>query len=152
MRNPKQTREPEFIERPTDVTYAHDLSGNFTFLSEEGERISGYSCEEVCRMNVADLLDPRIAARVHEQIIRDGQKCIGAVYEIDLITKGGRYVPLELSTRVVLREGKPIEVQGIAIPSVIRGQSPTPLRARWANEDSFCGGSSDASDVIIRIS
>lgn len=152
MRNPKQTRERELIKRPTDVTYAHDLSGNFTFLSEEGERISVYSCEEFCRMNIADLLDPEIAAKVREQIIRDVRKCIGTVYEIDLIAKDGRYVPLEVSTRVVLREGKPIEVQGIAIPSVIRGQSPTPLRARWANEDSFCAGSSDASDVMIRIS
>jgi two-component system, cell cycle sensor histidine kinase and response regulator CckA len=152
MRNPEQTRAQEFIERPTDVTYAHNLSGNFTFLSEEGERISGYSCEEVCRMNIADLLDPEIAAKVHEQIIRDVQKCVGAVYEIDLIAKDGRHVPLEVSTRVAFREGKPIEVQGIAIPSVIRNQSPTPLRARWANEDFFFGGSSDASDIIIRIS
>jgi PAS domain S-box-containing protein len=152
MRNPEQTREQEFIERPPDVTYAHNLSGNFTFLSEEGERISGYTCEEVCRMNIADLLDPEIAARVHEQIIRDVQKCIGAVYEIDLIAKDGRYIPLEVSTRVVLREGKPIEVQGIAIPSMIRSQPPTPLRAGWASEYFFFGGSSDASGIITRIS
>ena len=103
-------------------------------------------------MNIADLLDPEIAAKVHEQIIRDVQKCVGAVYEIDLIAKDGRHVPLEVSTRVAFREGKPIEVQGIAIPSVIRSQPPAPLRARWANEDFFFGGSSGASDIITRIS
>src|SRR6266446_4448954 len=137
MRNPKQTREPEFIERPTDVTYAHNLSGNFTFLSEEGERISGYSCEEACRMNIAELLDPEIAGQAWEQIMGDVTKRIGTVYEIDLVAKDGQSVPLEVSTRIVLRDGEPIEIQGIAVPSVIRSQSPSSLRARCLDESFY---------------
>ena len=120
MDNSRRTTEQKMVERPPDVTYAHNLSGNFTFLSEEGERISGYSCEEACRMNIVELLDPEIAGRVCEQIMGDVTKRIGTVYEIDLIGKDGRSVPLEVSTRAVLRAGEPIEIQGIAIPSVIR--------------------------------
>ncbi len=130
MHDHQQTTEQEFPGRGADVTYAHSLSGNFTFLSEEGERISGYSREEACRMNIAQLLDPEVAERVCEQIIHDTTKRIGTVYEIDLIAKDGRSVPLEVSTRVVLREGNPIEVQGIAVPSVIRAESPSLHRAR----------------------
>ena len=36
------------------------------------------------------------------------------VYELDIVTKDGRRVPLEVSTRLMLREGKPVAVQGIA--------------------------------------
>jgi PAS domain S-box-containing protein len=126
-----QTTEQKIVKRAPDVTYAHNLSGNLTFLSEEGERISGYSCEEACRMNIAELLDPEIAGRACEQIMGDVTKRIGTVYEIDLIAKDGQSVPLEVSTRVVvLRGGEPIEIQGIAVPSVIRSQSPSSLRDR----------------------
>jgi PAS domain S-box-containing protein len=130
MHNVKQTNERELIERASDVTYAHNLSGELTFLSEAGERISGYSREEACQMNIAELLDPQVAANVCEQVMRDTTKRVGAVYEIDLIAKDGRRVPLEVSTRLVLRNGRALEIQGIAVPSVIRAELPTHQRAK----------------------
>ena len=130
MHNVKQTNEREFIERASDVTYAHNLSGELTFLSEAGERISGYSCEEACHMNIAELLDPEVAANICEQVMRDTTKPVGAVYEIDLIAKDGRCIPLEVSSRVVRRNGRPLEVQGIAVPSVIRAELPTHQRTK----------------------
>ena len=57
------------VQRTSEVTYAYDLEGNFTFLNEEGERLSGYSCEEACRMNIAELLDPEIAAQVDRKSV-----------------------------------------------------------------------------------
>ena len=39
------------------------------------------------------------------------------VYEIDIIAKDGRRIPLEVSTRVVLRDGARVEVQWIAAVS-----------------------------------
>ncbi len=145
-----QTTEQKIAERATDVTYAHNLSGKLTFLSDEGERISGYSREEACRMNIAELLHPEIAARACEQIMDDVTKRIGTVYEIDLIAKDGQSVPLEVSTRVVVREGEPIEIQGIAVPSVIRNQSPPSLRARCLDEGFYFGNSGDAPDIVAR--
>lgn len=137
MHNVKQTNEREFIERAPDVTYAHNLSGELTFLSEAGERISGYSSEEACQMNIAELLDPQAAAYVCEQVMRDTTKIVGAVYEIDLIAKDGRCIPLEVSTQVVLHNGRALEVQGIAVPSVIRAELPTHQTVQSLNESFF---------------
>jgi PAS domain S-box-containing protein len=122
MHTPQRNQPPdrESFQRASDVTYAYDLSGNFTFLSEEGERILGYSRAEACRMNIAELLDPEIAGHVGKQIILDAAGRVGTVYEIDIIARDGRLIPMEVSTRVVLREGQGIEIQGIAVPSVIR--------------------------------
>lgn len=153
MHNPQRNQTPgrEFLTRASDVTYAYDLSGNFTFLSEEGERISGYSREEACRMNIAELLDPEIAGQVGEQIIRDAREPVGTVYEIDIIAKDGRRIPMEVSTRVVLREGG-IELQGIAVPSVIRNPCLSYAGLRCLDEEFFYGSSPAMSDIIIRVS
>lgn len=122
MHSPQRNQPPdrELLRRASDVTFVYDLNGNFTFLSEEGERIWGYSRAEACRMNITELLDPEIVRQIGEQIILDATERVGAVYEIDIIARDGRRIPMEVSTRVVLREGHGIEIQGIAVPSVIR--------------------------------
>lgn len=113
----------ELFQGANEIVYAHDLGGNFTFLNHVGERISGYSREEACRMNIAEVVPAEIAEHVREQIARNVTRRVGTVYEIDLVAKDGRRVPLEVSTAVMLREGQPIEIQGIAVPSVMRGDS-----------------------------
>lgn len=122
-------------QRASAVVYSYDLSGNITFLNHEGEQLSGYSREEACRMNIADLIDSEFARHIQEQILRDARECVGTVYEIDVIAKDGRRIPLEVSTRVVLRDGERIEVQGIAVPSVIRNQSSFSFGLRCVDED-----------------
>jgi PAS domain S-box-containing protein len=131
--------DPGFAHRGGAVVYSYDLDGNITFLNHEGEQLSGYSREEACRMNIAEVIDPESAAHIHEQILRDAKERVGTVYEIDVIAKDGRRIPLEVSTRVVLRDGDQIEVQGIAVPSVIRTQSSFSMGLRCVDED-FCYG------------
>jgi PAS domain S-box-containing protein len=154
MHTPQRNQPPdrESIRRPGEVTYAYDLSGNFTFLSEEGERILGYSRAEACRMNIAELLDPEIAGHVGEQIILDATERVGTVYEIDIIARDGRRIPMEVSTRVVLREGHGIEIQGIAVPSVIRNPCLSSAGLRCLDEEFFYGSSAVMSDINIRVS
>ena len=153
MHNPQknQSPDPEFLQRASGVTYAYDLSGNFTFLSEEGERILGYSRAEACRMNIAELLDPEIAGQVGKQIIHDARERVGTVYEVDVIAKGGRRIPMEVSTRVVLRDGHRIEIQGIAVQSVIRNPYLSGARLRCLDEEFFYGSSTTGSDILIRV-
>ena len=127
--------DPGIAHRASTVVYAYDLDGNITFLNHEGERLLGYSREEACRMNIAEVIDPQIAGRILEQIMPDAKERVGTVYEIDIIAKDGRRIPLEVSTRVVLRDGKRIEVQGIAVPSVIRNQSSFSKGLRCLDED-----------------
>ena len=123
----RQTKHEPHYREPfqggNKIVYAHDLGGNFTFLNHVGEQISGYSCEEACRMNIVEIVPAEIAERVQEQIISNVARPVGTVYEIDLIAKDGHRVPLEVSTALVLRNGEPVEIQGIAVPSVIRGDS-----------------------------
>jgi PAS domain S-box-containing protein len=110
----------DLFEGGNRIVYVHDLAGNFTFLNHTGAVMSGYSSEEICGMNIAELVPAEIAAHVCQQIVESVTRCIGTVYEIDLITRDGHRVPLEVSTTPVMRNGQPVEIQGIAVPSVIR--------------------------------
>ena len=128
--------DQRFFAGEEKVVFAHDLSGNFTFLNHAGEQIIGYSCEEARRLNIADLIRPEIAAQLQEQIASIITKKIGAVYEIEIIAKDGHRVPLEVSLRVVARRGQPVEIEGIAVPSILRVEARA-KRARCLDDD-FC--------------
>jgi len=130
---------PGSVQPTSAVVYSYDLSGNFTFLNHEGELLSGYSREEACGMNIVDIIDSNAAGQIHKQILRDAKHRVGTVYEVDVIAKDGRRIPLEVSTQVVLREGAQVEVQGIAVPSVIRGQSSFSFGLRCVDPE-FCYG------------
>ena len=102
------------------IIFKHDLKGKFTFLNEAGELISGYSRGEACRMNITQLLAPELVEVMRDRPVASARELLGTVYEIDIIAKDGRRVPLEVSTETVLRNGRPIEIQGIAVLSVLR--------------------------------
>jgi len=103
-----------------DIIFTHDLAGNLTFLNRVGENISGYSCAEARHMNIAQLVAPELAELVRVRIAGKVKEHLPTVYEIDIIAKDGRRVPLEVSSEVILRNGRPIEIHGIAVPSVLR--------------------------------
>jgi HTH-type transcriptional regulator, bacterioopsin transcriptional activator and related proteins len=124
MRSQDEKSVPELLSGASDIAYAFDLGGNITFLNDAGQRALGYSCVEARRMNITEVVAPEFADQIRGQISRTRRDRLGAVYEIDLIAKDGRRIPFEVSMRVIIDGGKPIEVHGIAIPSVIRGHAP----------------------------
>ena len=138
-RNQKEG-EPD-PSRATDILFAHDLAGHITFLNEAGERILGYSCQEACEMNIAELVAPEFADQVRKQLEGNVREIPGAVVEIDVITKDGGRVALEVSTRIALADGRPTGIEGMAVPSVLRNQDlprprPRCVDARFVIESS----------------
>jgi PAS domain S-box-containing protein len=111
-----EERYRELFENANDMIYTHDLEGNYFSFNKAAERITGYSREEAATMNVTQLLPPGELELGREQLRR---KVAGEVtttaYETEIVAKGGRRVPLEISSRLILDErGRPVGVQGIA--------------------------------------
>ena len=134
-----QQKKDEELSSGKEIVYTLDLAGNFTFLNEVGERFSGYSCDEVCRMNITQVGAPELADYVRHQITRTVREWFGAVYEIEIITKNHRRVALETSTHVVLRDGQPIEIQGIALAPIAQARRLPDERVRCLDREFMFG-------------
>jgi diguanylate cyclase (GGDEF)-like protein/PAS domain S-box-containing protein len=80
-----EERYRELFENANDIVYTHDLDGVVTSMNIAGERVSGFSRDEIA----------------------------ATFYEVEMRAKDGRRIPLELSTRLIYRDGKAAGVQGI---------------------------------------
>jgi diguanylate cyclase (GGDEF)-like protein/PAS domain S-box-containing protein len=99
----------ELVENASDVIYAHDLEGRFTWVNRACERITGYTRDETLRMRIWDLVAPEYRAALEKNLTGEMQ-----TFEVEVVAKDGRRVPLELKSRLVHRGHMPIGVQGIA--------------------------------------
>lgn len=103
----------DLFENANDLIYTHDLSGNFTSLNRAGERITGFSRDEALTMNITQVVAPHSLTAARRMTAKKIAEDISTTYEIDILSKDGRIVPLELSTRLIYEKGKPAGVQGI---------------------------------------
>jgi PAS domain S-box-containing protein len=109
---------PAGVTEYTQILFTLDLSGDFKFVNSAAEELFGYSAEELCMMNIAELVLPGFAQYLEGQIARTIAGELGAVYQVEIYTKDGQCQPLEISTRLVIRNGSPFELEGIAFPLI----------------------------------
>ncbi|HEV2707664.1 MAG TPA: PAS domain S-box protein [Pyrinomonadaceae bacterium] len=110
-----EERYRSLLENANDIIYSHDLQGYYLSINRAGVEATGYTREEVLGgMNIAQVVAPEhlaLARRMTEQKLHDPTP---TVYEIDIISKDRRRLTLEVSTRISMRDGKPVSVEGIA--------------------------------------
>jgi PAS domain S-box-containing protein len=110
-----EERYRDLVENALDIIYTHDLQGNYTSVNKAGERITGYTREEILRMNLTDSVAPDYLERAKQMI---AHKLSGddseTVYDLEIIAKDGRRIAVEVNTRLVFQDGVPVGVQGIA--------------------------------------
>jgi diguanylate cyclase (GGDEF)-like protein/PAS domain S-box-containing protein len=109
-----EIRYRELFENANDLIYTHDLAGNFTSLNRAGEKITGYTRDEAMRLNIAQVVAPEYLNTARGMISRKVERDAPTIYELEIIAKEGHRVTLELSTRLICENGKPVGVQGIA--------------------------------------
>lgn len=103
----------DLFENANDLIYTHDLNGNFTSLNRAGEIITGYTREEALQMNVSQVVAPEFLKLARKMIASKVTGEAPTSYELKIINKSGDPVSLDLSTRLICQDGKPVGVQGI---------------------------------------
>src|SRR4029079_5167886 len=96
-RNEKEYRD--LCENANDLIYTHDLKGNFTSLNRAGEVITGFSRDEALNMNISQVVAPEFLASARQMIAEKLASGNSTAYELEIVSKSGRRVSLELSTR-----------------------------------------------------
>lgn len=103
----------ELFENASDLVYTNDMQGHLTSFNKAGERISGYARHELLGTDLAKLMPPESLARSRQMRVNKEIGTAWTTYEIEIIAKDNRCVPLEVSTRLIYRDGKPVGIQGI---------------------------------------
>jgi PAS domain S-box-containing protein len=110
-----QERYRTLFESAHDIIYFHDLAGRFLAINEAGTRLSGYPREELIGRHVGQVLSPRDRPRIDDLLRRAVQgERLPSSLEIEAITRDGTPIQLDLSTRLVVEDGRPVAIQGIA--------------------------------------
>ena len=76
--------------------------------------MTGYPRDEANGLNVAAIVTPETLEVVRRKLEEQQAGRPASMYETDIVTRGGLLVPIEVTARLVYREGKPAGIQGIA--------------------------------------
>jgi PAS domain S-box-containing protein len=143
-----EERYRDLVENAHDFIYEHDLSGNYTATNKAGEQITGYSSEESLTLNLKQTVAPEYLEKAQEMIRRKlaGEKV--TVYDVEIVAKDGRHVAVEVNTRLVLKDGVAVGVQGIARDITKRKRAEKALRDSEARKRAILESSMDCVITI----
>ncbi|MBI5249387.1 MAG: PAS domain S-box protein [Desulfomonile tiedjei] len=111
-----EQRYKDLFENAHDLIYTHDNRGNYTSANAAALTILGYTPAEVVNLNFRDIVDPSYLAITEENFrkkIEDGVESTGP-YETLVRSKSGKLRWLEVTSRIIRSQGKPVAVHGIA--------------------------------------
>jgi PAS domain S-box-containing protein len=110
-----EERYRQLFKNANDAIWMHDLDGNFITANRAAERLSGYSGEELGRMNVKSFLSEESLDLAHHmrKALLDNQAVVQP-YEQSIIRRDGSQAFLQISTSLVFDKGKPAAFQHIA--------------------------------------
>jgi PAS domain S-box-containing protein len=141
----------EIFNNTNDILYTHDLQGRYTSLNRKGRELTGYTNAEAATIDftkVASTKDVELSRRMLKLKLERGTS-EPTFYEIELFTKDGRKLPVEICSQLMFKDGKPVGVLGIARDITARRQSEEALRL--ANQ-SLRDANHRASDDFHRLS
>ncbi len=104
----------EIFESTADMVYTHDLEGRFTLINPAGLSLLGYNADEVKELTVERVVSPEYLGIVQHML--DTRLAAGEALtrELTFISKDERRILLEVSSRPIVRNGRPCGIAGIA--------------------------------------
>ena len=103
----------DLCENASDFIYTLDMQRHFTSTNKAAERFLGYSRDELVGMDITNIATPESIARSRQMRLSKEMGLAWTTYEVELVTRDKRHVPVEVSTRLIYRDGEPIGIQGV---------------------------------------
>ena len=109
-----EERYRELFENSRDAIYVHDLGGRYVSVNRAAELLSGFDRQEILGKHYSNFIAPRNLKNARENFCRKLDVPVETSYEAEVVCKNGHRVPVEISSRMIYREGHAVGVQGIA--------------------------------------
>ncbi|HEV2835285.1 MAG TPA: PAS domain S-box protein [Pyrinomonadaceae bacterium] len=123
-----EERYRELFENARDAIYVHDLRGTYISINHAAEELCGYTREEIIGHNFSEFVASEHLKIVREQFCGKLRSRGETTYEVDVIAKDGRRVPIEVSSRAIYENGQIIGIQGTARDITERKQAQDALQ------------------------
>lgn len=110
-----EQRYRELFASAHDAIWLHDLDGNFITVNKAAEKLTGYSTEELGKMNVKSFLSDEsldLAHQIRSRILNN--EPVEQPYEQRIFRRDGSEAFIQLATSLILSDGKPVAFQHIA--------------------------------------
>ena len=130
-----ERRYRELWEHSTDVLYTLDSTGRLTDVNRKAEELTGYTRAELMMLPVHELVAAEYHTLLQQMLARKTEGEPRTSYEIEVLTKDGRRLPLEISSRLLERDGEVVGVQGSGRDITERRQAEAQLQETAAARD-----------------
>lgn len=123
-----EERYRELVENANDIVYVLDFNGKITSINKAAEQITDYSQEELMNMNITEILTADSMAAGKQMLDTEAVGRERTNYEVDIVSRKGRIVTLEISTKLIYKGAHPVGIQGIARDISSRRRAEEALR------------------------
>ena len=105
----------DIYNNTSDLIYTMDFEGNFTSVNPVAEKWLGYRFPDLKTRNMREFISHDSYKRAEEQIkLKLGNTSEHSTYEVTAFTRNKEKLTLEINSYLRYKDGKPIEVFGIA--------------------------------------
>ena len=145
-----EKRYRQVIEDAAEVIYTTDAKGNFTYGNSAGLKITGYSLEELQRLNYLDLVLPEHRQKVTDNYARQFRERRSTSYiEFPFLCKSGKVIWFGQNASMVIEDGK---VAGFHIIARDITERKRAEQALFDSEQRYRNLVENAPDVIFTLS
>ena len=107
-----ERRYRDLFENANDLLFTLDFEGNFTSLNRTAEQVLGYPREAAPQLSLTRLTLPWQRSVALQILKQEGSG--GKEHELSVRARDGRSIPLEIRSRWIRENGRPVGVQCIA--------------------------------------
>jgi PAS domain S-box-containing protein len=125
-------RYRDLLENAIDMVYTRDLQGNYTSVNNTIVKALGYTRQEMLRMNMVQVVAPEYRDLVRRALDSAVEGEQSGSDELEVITKHGARLAVEVRSRLLYEDGKVVGVQGIARNVTERKQVEQQVRLQAA--------------------
>ncbi len=144
-----EERYRSLFERSLDCMYIHDFEGRFLDANPAAFALLGYQRADLASLTVGSLVIPadipRVMRRIEAILAGEGQT---EMAELTLLHKDGGHVEVETKSSLVLRDGQPYAVQGMARDITERKRAGAVLKAQLALRELLAKTAANSPGVI----
>jgi PAS domain S-box-containing protein len=110
----REQRYRDIVENASDLILAVDLDDRITSVNAAFERTLGYARDEVIGRPLASIVAPAWRGQLRDATaVKLRRSSTPTLYDVELIAQDGRTLQVEVSSWLVVEDGRPVGVQAI---------------------------------------